>query len=719
MSTPPASGPAGAPEPQSPQPAEAPRRRFFPRVVRFLWPIITLFQLGIILGLIVVWLRPAPRPEATPGPTEAPESVQPGQPPATEPGASPGAPVNDLPHADDLFREGNYDQALASYQELRDKAVGTARDALQYRVGLCLEGQGKWDRALAVYQGVASRSPNPRAAAAAELGQARVLEQQGRLADARILLAALLLRSAQPALLKQPLLANARYSLALDLARETLPSTRPEPLNAALAYPVIDWPLDLALEWAEPAGGISPSPGGPAPVEIVVQRAGQKLEAARVRASASPIRVADLISRVAEQLGLKQQWTAEATQTVLGRTTTVLVLEMPVASLLDVLTEPLSLAWRIRDSRLDMVREQDLPAEALTAYRMDRARRSLRAAVVADPDNFLAPTADLELANLESIGGDLKAAADGYDRLLRDFPRSPVLVEANYDLGLVQHRRLKYTEAIAAFYRVVDRAPENELASLAYLKIGRLYLEQDQPRQAIRPLRRALALSAGKPGQGAAAVLLAAAHLMNRNPRGANAVLREAKAAILEEPWRPIATFLDSLARYRIGANRRTSQRDASDLLASLLASQQDSLLGPAGALLRGQAYRELALSEQMATLYERTLRDTRAPVAVEMALFLAEYWSQINRTAAARDLLARVVATGDARWIGRAQLGLAEIALREKRPEDALKWCRAMVDQGHGTDLAPILEVMGRAYEQLGNYRLAARCYSGEYPLR
>jgi TolA-binding protein len=196
------------------------------------------------------------------------------------------------------------------------------------------------------------------------------------------------------------------------------------------------------------------------------------------------------------------------------------------------LTDPLGLVWRIRDGRLDVGSEQDLSPEQLEAYRLDRARRALRQAVAAQPEHPLRPPAELELANLASLGSDLPQAAAAYEKLLRDFPRSAVLAEAAYDLGLVQHRRLKYPEAIAAFYRTVDQAPGTELGWLAYLKIGRLHLEQDQARQAIRPLRRALAQSAETATRAPAALLLAAAYLMNRNPRAANGVLRENRAAI-------------------------------------------------------------------------------------------------------------------------------------------------------------------------------------------
>ena len=69
-----------------------------------------------------------------------------------------------------------------------------------------------------------------------------------------------------------------------------------------------------------------------------------------------------------------------------------------------------------------------------------------------------------------------------------------------------------------------------------------------------------------------AALSLAAAYLLTNNPRAANALLLEYRASILQDPYRRIAIFIDSLARFRTATDRVLAQRDASDLLASLLA---------------------------------------------------------------------------------------------------------------------------------------------------
>ena len=73
-----------------------------------------------------------------------------------------------------LIRAGRYELALVLCRSFSERAVAELRDAFQYRLGLCLEGLGRWDDALSTYRQLASHALSPRVAAIASLGQARV-----------------------------------------------------------------------------------------------------------------------------------------------------------------------------------------------------------------------------------------------------------------------------------------------------------------------------------------------------------------------------------------------------------------------------------------------------------------------------------------------------------------------------------------------------------------
>src|SRR5262249_18767229 len=94
------------------------------------------------------------------------------------------------------------------------------------------------------------RTENPRAAAAADIGQARVLVRLRQPGEAKNLLYSVLLRSGSPELRGQALLGDARYLLALTLTLDALKPGKPGPLSDSLAeYTATDWPVDAALEW--------------------------------------------------------------------------------------------------------------------------------------------------------------------------------------------------------------------------------------------------------------------------------------------------------------------------------------------------------------------------------------------------------------------------------------------------------------------------------------
>ena len=67
--------------------------------------------------------------------------------------------------------------------------------------------------------------------------------------------------------------------------------------------------------------------------------------------------------------------------------------------------------------------------------------------------------------------------------------------------------------------------------------------------------------------------------------------------------------------------------------------------------------------------------------------------------------------------WANRARLSLVEIELSEGRAKEALELCEKIL-AGEGVSRVEIQKMMGRAYEQLGEDALAARCYAGELPI-
>lgn len=715
-------GQVGTPAPEAGQPGSL-RARLMPHLKRYGWPLLCLFQLGLAAGAYQFGSRlaspPPPVVHRLPPRIEKIQ-VKPGARPEPVLEAEPDSvPMLDvLDEVDRLIRAGRYELALARCRTFADKAVAPLREAFGYRLGLCLEGLGRWGSALEAYRWVASRSGVARLAGAAQLGQARVWLRTGRPVESKALLCNLILRSGQPALRGQPFLADTHYLLGMAMTQEALGSGLPGPFDdRPVRQSASDWPLDRALDWGKVPAGPDPVPPPRGEDVIAVRRSGPRAEDAIVRLSVTQMPVAGALDRLAEQGKLRLEWTAAARGVVEGRTLGAELDGLLLPAVLRALAEPLGLAWRLEGERLQISADAEAEGAARAAHRLGAARQAVQEASRAFPGHELTPAAYLELGNLEGAGGKPTEAAAWYGRLVREWSRSPLAVPAHYNLGLLHHRAGEREAARQAFYRVVDRAPGHELAPLSYWRIGRLHLEDGDAEQAVSPLRRALVGAPGAPGRAAAAVTMASAYLLTNNPRAANAVLMEHRDAVNHVDYRSAASFLDTLARFRSSTDRHQRQREASDLLTCLLTLSDDRTLGPCGLLLKGQAYQELGMVESMVQLYEKALPWLRGSLAADVSFALAESYYAAERYEAATKLYLSLASGRGAAWVGRVRLRLAAIALHRNKPQDCLKWCREALHGKDRAEAAEVLRLMAGAYEQTGERDKMIRCLAGELP--
>ena len=224
----------------------------------------------------------------------------------------------------------------------------------------------------------------------------------------------------------------------------------------------------------------------------MVKRPGPSVEEALADANVRQMPAREFLERLAEQSQLRLEWSPRASQQIAERSVVVMVANLPLPDLLNAITDPLGLVWKIGDGAIAFATEQDLSREQFADYRRTMAMRTSRAVILAYPGHPMTPAAYLDCGNLEFAAGHLIDAAGWYERLLRELPRSPVVIEALYNRGLTYQLLDDLAPARNSFYQVVDRAPGHELAPLAYLRIGRMYLNEGDPEHAVPPLRRAL-----------------------------------------------------------------------------------------------------------------------------------------------------------------------------------------------------------------------------------
>jgi tetratricopeptide (TPR) repeat protein len=213
-------------------------------------------------------------------------------------------------------------------------------------------------------------------------------------------------------------------------------------------------------------------------------------------------------------------------------------------------------------------------------------------------------------------------------------------------------------------------------------------------------------------------VSLGLAHLLEDNPRAANAVLLENREHLRNARFAPPAALVGAYARYSMVAERKQRERQAADLLAAILATRGDTVLGVAGQWLAGMAYADLGMPEQMAEVLERALPLARRQLAGEMSFALANYWYNTGQRAKA-NLLYDSLAGTKTPLAAKAKLRLAEAALEDNNPDDCLQRCHAILSDDPPADATVVLTLMGKAFERKGNFRQAADCFAGRIPPR
>jgi tetratricopeptide (TPR) repeat protein len=694
--------------------------------LRFVLPLVCLFQLSLLVG----WLtldrpRPAlenddraaslPKDESKSGHTSKESAIT----------KSHGESV-DPRVGETLLREGNYAAALPHFvtPEAEDKSAGT--DRLQYCAAICLEGMGRWKEAIAAYRQSTAAAGDSRMVAACQVGQARIYVRKNQPGEAKALLYRILLQAGQPARYEASLLAEARYILGLALSQEAFAEQRIAALDEQLAKAdLVNWPIAHSLGWTPSAAEVK------LPAAVVAgsgdhatagdltsfQQFGQKSEELLLRGGAAETAIVALVEKIAGLGKLQVHFSLPAWQRLEGRTSEINVDGVVLLDVVRGLIEPHGLLCQVKDGALEVGTEAEMPKDVTMALRTTAARQALRAAVFGDPGHPLATMTYLQLGNDEASLGRLDEAVTWYERLIAETGRSPHVCAAYFNLGLVQRARKDHVAARKAFYRVADRSPGHELAPRAFVQIGWTFMMDGQPLEAIFPLSQAMATAPAGPARSEAIIALGAAHLINGNPREANAALLAGREHLGTEPWRTTAAFLDALARFRVAAGTKSTRMDATDLLSAILPFQDRPALGALGRLLVGQAYKELGMGREMAKIYEDTLDTAAGPIAEEMSFSLADYLYREGKQESALKLFNSLAGLQQGKWVCAARLRLAAIALQEGRAQECLIACSTLLPMGSAADRSAVFQLMGAAYEQLGDYQKASRCYAGQMP--
>ena len=652
------------------------------------------------------------------GPDTASDSPGPDDPPPVQnlsharlpPVLQPPTEKMDRARADELFKEGRPDQALAAYQTLAAARKIPPASDLSYRMALCHEELAAWDNALRIYQDLVQHGRDAEAAAA-QLGQGAVHFRRGQPGEASALLWPLVLQAGR---FGPECAAPCRSSLSAGSIacrgqrrrhlrarkNETLPPARmPWRLEASS----IGRRLDL------------PKPAEKVEEKIVVTQANAGSEPVLVEAFVPRSPVLQSLERLAKAGNLQMSWSPKAEKAVEGRLISMALANRNLLDVLQAMLAPYDLVCRIDDGQASIACAEEVRGDVLMHHRRLQAKRALQSAALVHPNHALTPAAYLALGNLEA-GHDLTEALAWYERLLQEHPRSRLTLEAAFKRGALLQQAGKYPEAQKAFFQVADEAPGHPLTPHALLRIGRMRLEAGELQKAVSILKRSHALATDVPTRAVAALTLGAALALSEQPRATTELLSNHREPFQVESCRQSAAFLAAYARHRSAAQAKQVRREDTELLAALMAWQDDAFQGGLGQLLKGLAYADLGMLEQVVPILEKALPHEQGPLAREMTFRLADALARTKKTAEATRLFTEL-AESKGPWSHQAHFELATLDLQGDRIQSCLDRCRQLLGEPSTLSHAAILNVMGRAYERQGRFDQAARCFAGNVP--
>jgi tetratricopeptide (TPR) repeat protein len=350
------------------------------------------------------------------------------------------------------------------------------------------------------------------------------------------------------------------------------------------------------------------------------------------------------------------------------------------------------------------------PRDATRAARCESAAVALRKAIDAASDHPAVGSARIWLANLDVKAGRLRVAVTTYQAILERTPLARESRDAAYNLGLLGLRHANWGVARARFLDVIDRAPGSRWADLGWWWIGRSHLDSGDNASAVRAFRAAMAGDA-KDVASAATLGTAVAQLLDGDNAGARSTLRDHRITS-ERSHIVTEALLEAIVRYRMAP----SDGRQSILEAALENAREGPVLGSAGTLLAGQAYRDIEKPDTMAEMYDAAVETARGPLAIRMTFTVAErLLERDDRSGARQRFLA--VAAADPEGLGpKAELRIADLAARDGKGLDCIQRCRALIGRPN-VDMSELLSVLGRGYELEKQYGQAAEAFAGRIP--
>ncbi len=618
--------------------------------------------------------------------------------------------------------EGASAAAWSQLEPLTHATSPVVADRARFLRGVCAELLGEGAKAGTIYEQLSAVAEDPGIRRQAELAHARLLLRTGRQELALETLYRELLQLGSADL--DPLDADALHLLSQTLGEATFPATLAQDpyREETLFSPQPGMDLRRLLELRSPPAAEIPW-SLPASAEFRCEkRLSEDPSQVFVALRGANLPLAEVVQRLAVLAQRTPQWTSRSLPLVQGRTLSLDVEGIDLALALDAVLAPVGLTWFARPEQLEIVPMDELSPEAAQGDARQRLRRAIQFSLAHAPEHPWSSAAYLLLGRLEVLEGRWDSALQ-MQRHAQRLHGGRTLIEASLNEAKLALREEDREAAQAALYRCVDAAEVHPLKAVAYLYLGRLHLESNTPHAAIAPLQRALLLTKETPQEPLAAVLLASALLLDGNPLGANAVLHNRRALLVEAEVQDAAAFLSAYARYLAAVEPDRRRREAAALIETLTGFDPSRLFGSHWRYLAARAFRDVGLTPEAERLTHEALQSLpECPLRDRLAMQALQDRLQRDLkpdTPNVPDLLAALTTELPTDRHPETHLMVADVAVRRGLDDLAAVHCRHLAgDPNVPPDLRrTALRLLGQIHQRRGEHHEALRCFAGLAP--
>ncbi len=427
-----------------------------------------------------------------------------------------------------------------------------------------------------------------------------------------------------------------------------------------------------------------------------------------------------ILGQISQSAGIEIDISAEARETLTGRSKVLSFRGRNLATVLDSILLPLGLIWESKDTRMLIAHSSQVGAEPREQAWSRAATRMYQMFLLEFSGDSRTPVAQLEQANLAFRLGDIDRAAADYQTLIQRGSKGETLATAYFNLALLNYSRLgRYEIALDWANRAMDQSMESPKQALAQSLVAHIHLQLGRFDSAIRDAGRAVRVDPESPAAEQAALILARSYLLKNEPAAANRAIYEARAAFHHQGNRYLGGFLSCYARYIAKSTESGKAKELEGLLMELSHVSAIPDLTPVDQYLIGRAYQEIGIDTLAVDFWVNCLKS-----------FPPEYW--LNRVQFELALTQRNVGDvetnlailqglsqqEDSSLAVQSQIQTARVLINNRQWEQGIVVLRSLpLADLTESNQRTVLKLMGNAYIHLEQPHAAALCFAGMLP--